>query len=81
MNDIIKKYLNNKLIVVLLIVGMFLILASGLNKNPTTITNSDITDQEYILNLESRIESIISAIEGVGNCDVMLNISSTGESV
>ncbi len=81
MNEIIKKHLNNKLIIVLAIFGIVLILASTFNKNIKTDTSSDISEQEYILNLEARIESIISTIDGVGNCDVMLNIKSTGESI
>ena len=83
MNDIIKNYLNNKLIITLFFIGIFLILVSGFNKSTRTVTESEPTDQEYILNLESRIESIISAIEGIVLSHVIVtesNVSFSGTS-
>jgi len=77
-----------KIIVLLGILGMTLILLSQFADNdrggqgqPPTMGSAELANQEYIAQLEARLESLISQIEGVGRNRVMVTLESGVEYV
>lgn len=72
-----------KLFVALGVIGVLLILLSEVAPHDESIKkdNSEIQYDKYISSLEEKTTSIISSIDGVGECRVMLTLSSTDESV
>ncbi|MCM1114426.1 MAG: hypothetical protein NC397_02920 [Clostridium sp.] len=89
--DKIFKLLGNdtkkiKIVVTVGLIGMVLILGSEFisndssNHDEKSDTNS-ISYQEYTENLENKLVSVISAIDGVGECKVMITLENTTESV
>ncbi len=88
--DNIKNFLNRegvkvKIIFAAGLIGIALIFASDIiSKNTQTDTqqigeNVDYT--QYVNNLESRLENIISSIDGVGECEIMITLENSSESV
>lgn len=83
----IKSYLakfknikhKEKLIVIACVFGIALILLSEFVP-PSTSAKSEKTDYEqYIVSLEDKTQSIISSIDGVGKCKVMITLQETDE--
>lgn len=73
-------------IVILGLCGMALILLSQFlgNKSPpedTGTTDVDFTSAAYVSALESKLETLISSMEGVGKASVMITLENAGETV
>lgn len=83
MTENINKYINvfkKNYILILFIVGMALILLSYLPSKSEN-TSSDFSETKYIKTLEQKISSMVSMIDGAGDSAVIINLSSTTESV
>lgn len=52
-----------------------------INQSFTDNSVEDNTDQTYVENLESRVEDILSSMEGVGNVKVMITLQSSQETI
>lgn len=78
-----KSDTRKKIIIVSAVVGIILIMLSELNfGSADTKTNVDTDDyNEYISQLSTQLETVISSIDGVGECNVMLTLQNTKESV
>ena len=84
-----KSCLNKKLllIVLMLVSGIVMLLASELRNNEKTVSSeltqpTSVSDmQEYSEKLEQRLMSIISSIEGAGATRVMVTLESGGEDI
>lgn len=74
-----------KIIVAIGLIGMVLILASDMlsrgDKSAESENTSAVSYDEYTENLEERLKSVISSIDGVGECRVMITLENTSESV
>lgn len=89
--SVMLKYLKEnepkrlKIIVILGIVGILLIaFSSGIGNTDVKKEQSSSDNSqtfEYSKELENNLKNIISSIEGVGNCEVMLTLENTAESV
>lgn len=84
----IKEYFSNfkkmkhkeKLLVFACIFGVVLILLSEVLPSGTSSRKSESTDyRQYISSLEEKTENIISSIDGVGKCKVMITLQETDE--
>ena len=84
MDDIIKKikpFVKKHYILMLFIFGIILVLLSFIPKNSTNAVKVDFEDYDYVGVLENKISKIVSMIDGAGDCAVIINITSTSESV
>lgn len=88
MDSKIKSYVEKfkqskhkeRLLIVACIFGVVLILLSEIKLPATASKKSAQTDyQQYISILEDKTESIISSIDGVGKCKVMITLQETDE--
>ncbi|MDO4365123.1 MAG: hypothetical protein Q4C99_11410, partial [Clostridia bacterium] len=88
MGSKIQKYVSNfrnmkhkeKLLVVACVFGVILILLSEVIPSGTSNKKSDTVDYpQYISSLEDKTENIISSIDGVGRCKVMITLQETDE--
>jgi stage III sporulation protein AG len=74
-----------KIIVAVGLIGIVLIFASemleGDNKSDTVSSDTQSNYTEYTQELEERLTSFISSIDGVGECKVMITLQNTSESV
>lgn len=74
-----------RIIVAVGLIGMVLILASEMMPDNKKAVNTESTSQqsysEYTIELENKLISVISAIDGVGECKVMITLQNTSESV
>lgn len=74
-----------KIIVAVGLIGIVLILASEMldksNVKSENIPQTDTSCQSYTEELENRLNSVISSIDGVGECKVMITLENTTESV
>ncbi len=74
-----------KIIVAIGLIGMVLILASDVfakNSDKKVVTeNTKITYEDYTNQLENKLVDVISSISGVGECKVMITLTSSAESV
>lgn len=52
-----------------------------INQSFTDSSVEENTDQSYVENLESRVEDILSSMEGVGNVKVMITLQSSQETI
>lgn len=86
----IKSFLSGdrkriKIIVAIGLIGMVLILASemmsGGEKSKETKNESPVSCSDYTAELEDRLTNVISSIDGVGECKVMITLENTTESV
>lgn len=78
-----SKQLKTKVLVIAGVIGVILILLSEIsfdspNKN-TEITHGDYV--AYLNNLDDELTDIISKINGVGACEVMITLKNTSEGV
>ena len=83
MKDLFNKIKSDKkfLIIILALVGIITLFISYVMPKTGGKTDKTFSETDYISDLESRVESIVSKIYGVGECSVMININSTVESV
>lgn len=74
-----------KIIVAVGLIGMVLILVSDVltknNDNKEPVDNTNMTYEDYTNQLEYKLVDVISAISGVGECKVMITLTSSAESV
>lgn len=86
----IKAFVNGdskkiKIIVAVGLIGMLLILASEMLGSNERVQKADDTTQfsyfEYTTELENKLTDVISSIQGVGECRVMITLENTAESV
>ena len=72
---------KERYIVIACVLGVALILLSELVPSSSTKKADDGMDyQEYIVSLEQKTQDIISSIDGVGKCKVMITLCETDES-
>ncbi len=78
-----KKDLRNKILIAAAALGVILILLSELNfsspKAEKSIESGDYA--EYVSTLNDELTGVISSIDGVGECRVMITLKNTKESV
>ncbi len=78
-----QKNSKTKILVIAGIIGILLILLSEISlpssKKETEITKTDYT--AYVNELDDKLNSLISSIDGVGKCKVMITLKSTSENV
>ena len=87
--ELVRKLLSSKKAMTaaaaLGIMGMLMILFSGGDKNENTVQTQDVPESaswsDYSTQTEERLETILSAIDGVGRVKVMVTVSSTEEYV
>lgn len=81
LQEFIKNSDNKiKIFVIIGLVGIMLILLSDMIPKQTNKVEKQSTNyQQYIDNLEKKTTYIISSIDGVGECNVMLTLSSSNE--
>lgn len=75
---------KKKIIIVIGFVGILLILLSELvpSASSNTSTKSTQTDyDEYVTSLENKTADLISSIDGVGRCKVMITLEQSDENV
>ncbi len=78
------KKTKTKVLVAVGIIGILLILLSeisfgGSGKKETEVASTDYAS--YVKELDEKLSDIISSIDGVGNCKVMITLKNTTESV
>ncbi len=82
MIDLIKKLnIKKNYIYILFAVGILLVIFSYIMPKSNSDETVLVSDTDYISGLETRLEEIISKIDGAGESDVMVSINSTTESV
>ena len=83
MNKLLTFFFKYKYLILSLmaLLGLSLFLLPVKNDVPIEATNEDRHDNEYIIQLEYKIREIVSTIKGAGDCNVMINVSSTSESI
>lgn len=78
-----QKNSKAKILIAAGIVGILLILLSEISfpasKKETEVTKTDYS--AYVNELDDKLNSLISSIDGVGKCKVMITLKSTSESV
>ncbi len=72
---LVKEWKRYWFLPVMVLVGILMVMGA---KNPprTAETVESFSDQQYITDLELRVENMLSGIEGVGRCKVTLILSS-----
>ncbi len=73
-----------KIIVAIGLIGIILIFASNLfesSEKETDTADTGISYEEYTNQLEKRLKNLVSTIDGVGECRVMITLENTTESV
>lgn len=73
-----------KIIVAVGLIGIVLIFASdmlGKSEKKESVSNDKISYEDYTQQLESKLKNIITSIDGVGECQVMITLENTTESV
>ncbi len=74
LNEILKKYANNKSLYIIIIIGIVFMLMSGGGQRQKSETK---TQGYNIYSDEERLERILSGIEGVGDVSVMITYYGT----
>lgn len=90
----IKEYINKlsngddrkiKILVAIGLVGIVLIFASefftGNDSSPDSSDVEGFNYEQYTASLENKLEDVISSIDGVGECKIMITLENTNESV
>lgn len=73
-----------KIIIAVGLIGIVLIFASDMlhkGNEKQEVSNEKISYEEYTQQLENKLMSLITSIEGVGECHVMITLETTTESV
>ena len=78
-----EKLIKISIIVgIIAIAGIFLSDSFSANKNTQTESTAQFIDRdEYESEIEKRLEQILSEIEGIGNCKVMVTLESSAQNV
>ena len=78
-----EKLIKISIIVgIIAIAGIFLSDSFSSNKNTQTESTAQFIDRdEYESEIEKRLEQILSEIEGIGNCKVMVTLESSAQNV
>lgn len=81
--SIVSKILSDKkyLVIIFATIGIIIIAFSYIMPKAEREVKETFSESEYVSDLENRVSKIVSKIEGAGECDVMININSTIESV
>jgi len=86
-NSVLKSFTKDKILLIA-IAGIILIISSYLDvKKDEDNTKQDenlsvnITEYDYVADLENRLEDIIKSIHGTGDCKVMITLKSSEEKV
>jgi len=78
-----QKNSKTKILIAVGVIGILLILLSEISfpasKKETEVTKTDYTS--YVNELDDKLNNLISSIDGVGKCKVMITLKSTSESV
>lgn len=78
-----KKDSRKKIIIIAAVLGILLILLSEINipvqRSAESVDSGDYA--KYVNNLNSELTKTISSIDGVGECNVMITLQNTKESV
>lgn len=84
----IKNLPREKLIKIALIVGLIAIAGiflsdsfSSKKSEENAVSNEKIDREEYEIKIEKRLEQILSEIEGIGSCKVMVTLESSAQNV
>ena len=77
----IKNKKNAMLVIILLIVGLFLLMMPTVNKNTKSLYSNEERLTIYIDELESKISTLCSKINGVSNVSVTVYLDSGFETV
>lgn len=90
----IKEYISKlsdgndkkiKVIIAIGLIGIILIFFSELftnsNENKNYDVESSVNYEDYTASLEEKLEDVISSIDGVGRCKIMITLENTNESV
>lgn len=73
---------RTKLLIIIGLIGVLLIMCSEINpKLNDKAIKSNVSYDEYIDELEEKTENIISLIDGVGSCKVMITLATSNESI
>ncbi len=74
-----------KIIVAIGLIGIVLIfmsdIFSGNSKNKNETQQCSYSYDEYTIELENKLKKLVSNIDGVGECEVMITLQNTNESV
>lgn len=82
MFELVKKFFDNKKIILLaLAIGVLFVLLSEILPERQNKNRAVFDQENYIISLENRVEKMVSDINGAGECNVMINVSSGSESV
>lgn len=73
LNEIIKKYVNNKSLYIIIIIGVVFMLFSGKSEKP----KDDVMQKNDAYTDEVRLTEILSEIDGVGKVHVMITYYGT----
>lgn len=78
-----NKDTRNKIFIVAAVLGVILILLSEVNVSATKAEESVQTGDyaQYVSTLNDELTNVISSIDGVGECRVMITLKNTKESV
>ncbi|HHY53268.1 MAG TPA: hypothetical protein GX499_08515 [Clostridiales bacterium] len=86
--DFFSKDVRLKIIVLLGLIGMLMILISqflsrgaAAPQKPPNEATASFTSEEYIASLESKLQKLVSGIDGVGRAEVMITLESGVEYV
>ena len=76
LNEILKKYANNKSLYIIIIIGIVFMLMSG----TTEVKKDNVTHNSEVYTDEVRLKEILSKIDGVGKVHVMITYYGTATS-
>lgn len=80
--NIIKNKIIIWVVVGILILGLLLFNYNNIKKTPVLETSScESNDNDYINSMEKKLSNILSSINGVGKCDVMITVDGGKEYV
>ena len=72
----IREVKNIEVVIALVLAGVvLLVFFGGFGQNSTKQQDSLYSFSEYVNNLENKIKSVISQIDGVGDCDVAITFA------
>jgi len=82
--DFISSKNKNKIIIIVGILCILLILLSELSLGSDTVKDTNVTKTDYsayVHSLNDELTSLLSSIDGVGECRVMITLRNTSENV
>lgn len=85
--EFIKKLFTKERLPIVLLVGVLLVVISipvkdtGSNKNKETEYTEEVSHNDYVTDIEKRLEDILKNTSGVGQNKVMITVRNTGKEV